>query len=95
MYFRFSFLKKQYLDIIESKTENSVPIVDKLRPFYKDWYESCLGCESLLHTENGNPLSPAIIMTTTRHRMQRRSEVSFVVSAMLSEAGVPDTTIKK
>lgn len=47
-------LEEQYFDVIESKTENGirrVPIADKMRPFYKWWYETS-ECEYLLYNKN-------------------------------------------
>ncbi len=98
-------LEEHYFDVINSKTENGirkVPIADKVFPFYKAWYESCPGCEYLLHTKNGrhflyrnyydNYYMPLIKQLGIEHTPHccRHSCVS-----MLAEAGVNQTIIKK
>ena len=97
-------LDKQYFDVIESKTENGirkVPIADKLLPFYKGWYESCPGCEYLLHTEDGKPFKYRNYYDSywtplteqigiNRTLLHQRACISICPGA-----GVQDTTIKK
>lgn len=97
-------LKKQYFDVIQSKTENGlrrVPIADKVLPFYKNWYEKS-ECEYLLHTPEQKqflyrnyydsyftPLMEQLGYNQTPH-CTRHTCVS-----MLTQAHVDQTTIKK
>lgn len=48
--------EEQYLDVINSQTENGirkVPIWDKVLTFYTNWHKANPNCKYLLHTEDG------------------------------------------
>ena len=61
-------LEEQYFDVISSKTDNgirTVPIADKVLPFYKSWYESNDKSEYLLHNDFGVFRVDALVSTKT------------------------------
>ena len=98
-------LDEQYFDVICSKTENGirkVPIVDKVLPYYKAWYESCPDCEYLPHTKDGkhfeyrnyydsyfHPLMEQLNINRTPYRCRH------TCISMLAKAGINQTIIKK
>lgn len=58
-------LKEQYIEIIESKTENGirkVPISNYIYSFVENWYNSS-DCNYLIHTEKQNHSNIEITMT--------------------------------
>ncbi len=98
-------LDEQYFDVISSKTENGirkVPIVDKVLPFYKAWFEDNPECAYLIHTPDGKHFQYRNYYDSYFHPLMEQLKIDRIPHccrhtciSMLAEAGVDQTIIKK
>ena len=98
-------LDEQYFDVISSKTVNGirkVPIVDKVLPFYKAWFEDNPECAYLIHTPDGKHFQYRNYYDSYFHPLMEQLKIDRIPHccrhtciSMLAEAGVDQTIIKK
>ncbi len=91
--------------MVSSKTENGirkVPIVDKVLPFYKAWFEDNPECEYLIHTPDGKHLQYRNYYDSYFHPLMEQLKIDrtphccrHTCISMLAEVGVDQTIIKK